>query len=70
MTWAQLRDKTETELADDLSRYIPSHPNAIMIQAEINWRIAGKAWAANYTDLMVNGPGSNPPGNPPPPPGV
>lgn len=72
MAWTEEQIKgasiiTITQYKNTLS---PTDSDYEAVVAEVNWRNARIAWNDADKLKMKNGPGSNPPGNPPPPPGA
>ena len=70
MTYAQKMAATLKDLKTYKLGLPPGDPDIAIAQAHIDWREARIAWNSADQTLMRVGPGSNPPGNPPPPPGA
>jgi hypothetical protein len=69
LTRAQIQEKTYLLLKAYRDSLAPSDPELPVIQAWVDWRDEVIDNSDANKTLMKSGPGSNPIGNPPPPPG-
>ncbi len=69
-----LTAKSITQLQTDIAGMSPTDPDKLAYETHLSERHARLAWSLADADKMQNGyasgPGSNPLGNPPPPPGL
>ncbi len=70
LTIPQINALSISDLEVERDRYMTSNPEYTRLQNWITWRTTSIGVMDTNKSMLLSGPGSNPLGNPPPPPGV